>query len=97
VQIEKTFVARICMWLGFITADAYAYLAAVVPVQKLWRDSRYSVGAVYKTEVRRDLISREVNGWKEQADLSKVRGVTARQSIRFISNVTNVMCAVVTG
>jgi hypothetical protein len=72
VQLEKTFIARICMWLGFITADAFAYLAAVVPVQKLWKESRYSVGAVYKLEVRKDLMNREVNGWKKQSDMTKV-------------------------
>jgi hypothetical protein len=80
VQVEKTFVGRICMWLGFITADAFAYLATVVPVRKLWGESRYSVGAVYKSEVRKDLMSREINGWKDQSDMSKVRDKTAWQS-----------------
>jgi hypothetical protein len=80
VQLEKTFAARICMWMGFIAADAFAYLAAVVPVRKIWRESRYSLGAVYKLEVRKDLMSREVNGWKKQPDLSKVRTRTVCQS-----------------
>jgi hypothetical protein len=85
------------MCLGFITADPYAYLAAVVPVRKLWTESRYSVVAVQKTEVRRDLISREINGWKEQTELSKVRGVTSGHSIHFIYHVTNFMCTALTG
>jgi hypothetical protein len=80
VQLDKTFVSRSGMWMRSITADAFAYLAAVVPVRKLWRESSYSVGAVYKMEVRKDLMSGEVNGLKTQSDMSKVRDRTVCQS-----------------
>jgi hypothetical protein len=75
-------VRRAHLWLCFITADAFAYLAAVVPVRKALEEDRYSVGAVYKMEVREDLTSREITSWKEQSDMSRVCDRTVRQSIK---------------